>query len=79
MFGDGFEQATILRTGSDGLTRVIVRNSWSERESILVEGPEAEPLVLRRWSEFHEKVLGFPPSWAPNNPVARREPLTTRV
>ena len=27
MFGDGFEQATILRTGPDGLTRVIVRSS----------------------------------------------------
>jgi hypothetical protein len=34
MFGDGFEQATILRTGPDGLTRVIVRSSWAERESI---------------------------------------------
>ena len=25
MFGDGFEQSTILRTGPDGLTRVITR------------------------------------------------------
>jgi Ni,Fe-hydrogenase III large subunit len=31
------EQATILRTGPDGLTRVIVRHSWSERESLLFE------------------------------------------
>jgi hypothetical protein len=40
MFGDGFEQATILRTGPDGLTRVIVRSSWAERESILVQARE---------------------------------------
>ena len=31
MFGDGFEQATILRTGPDGLSRVITRSSWAER------------------------------------------------
>jgi hypothetical protein len=35
--GDGFEQSTILRTGPDGLTRVITRSSWAERESVLVE------------------------------------------
>ena len=63
MFGDGFEQATILRTGPDGLTRVIVRSSWAERESVLVPAHEAELVVLRRWSEFHEKALGFRPSW----------------
>jgi len=28
MFGDGFAQSTILRTGPDGLTRVITRTSW---------------------------------------------------
>jgi hypothetical protein len=27
MFGDGFEQSTILRCGADGLTRVITRTS----------------------------------------------------
>jgi hypothetical protein len=27
MLGDGFEQATILRTVPDGLTRIIVRSS----------------------------------------------------
>jgi hypothetical protein len=27
----------ILRTGPDGLTRVITRKSWAERESVLVE------------------------------------------
>jgi hypothetical protein len=48
MFGDGFEQATILRTGHDGLTRVLVRTSWSERESVLVDAREAELVVLRR-------------------------------
>ena len=45
MFDGTFEQATILRTGSEGLTRVIVRSSWAERESILVEAYEAELLV----------------------------------
>jgi len=57
MFGGTFEQATILRTGPDGLTRVIVRSSWAERESICVESYEAELLVFgggssstaRRW------------------------------
>jgi hypothetical protein len=62
MFGDGFEQSTILRSGPDGLTRVITRSSWAERESVLVEVREAELVVLRRWEEFHEKALGFPPS-----------------
>jgi hypothetical protein len=38
MFGDGFEQATILRTGPDGLTRIITRTSWASRESLLVDG-----------------------------------------
>jgi hypothetical protein len=65
MFGDGFEQATILRTGHDGLTRVVVRSSWSDRESILVEASKAEVVVLRRWADFHETALGFPPSWTP--------------
>jgi hypothetical protein len=63
IFGDGFEQSTILRTGPDGLTRVIVRHSWSERESLLVDAREAELVVLRRWEEFHENALGFAPSW----------------
>jgi hypothetical protein len=51
-----FEQSTIL-------TRVIVRSSWEERESILVEAYEAELVVFRRWAEFHEMALGFAPSW----------------
>src|SRR5262245_28340665 len=63
MFGDGFEQSTILRTGPDGLTRVITRSSWSERESVLVEADAAELLVFRRWEEFHRQALGFMPSW----------------
>jgi len=63
MFGDGFEQSTILRTGPDGLTRVITRSSWAERESMLGESHEAEVVVLRRWGKFHRKVLGFAPSW----------------
>jgi hypothetical protein len=42
MFGDGFEQSTILRTGPGGLTRVITRSSWAERESVLVQAREVE-------------------------------------
>jgi hypothetical protein len=34
MFGDGFEQSTILRTGPDGLTRVIERWSKFQREAL---------------------------------------------
>ena len=62
-FGDGFEQSTILRTGPDGLTRVIVRHSWAERESLLVDAREAELVVFRRWEDFHREQLGFRPSW----------------
>jgi hypothetical protein len=58
-----FEQSTILRTGPDGLTRVITRRSWAERESVLVETYAAELLVLRRWAEFHRETLGFSPRW----------------
>jgi hypothetical protein len=29
MFGGGFEQSTILRTGPDGLTRNTTRSSWN--------------------------------------------------
>jgi hypothetical protein len=63
MFGDGFEQSTILRTGPDGLTRVITRSSWSERELVLVEASEAELFVFRRFRDFHCEALGFRPSW----------------
>jgi hypothetical protein len=58
-----FEQATIVRTGPDGLTCVIARSSWDRRESVLVEAYEAELVVLRRWETFHDKALGFRPSW----------------
>jgi hypothetical protein len=71
MFSDGFEQATISRTGPDGLKRVIVRRSWKERESILVEASEAELIVLRRWSAFHRTALGFLPSWYPDILLSR--------
>ena len=63
MFGDGFEQSTILRTGPDALTHVITRRSWAERELVLVEAREAELLVIRRWEEFHREALGYRPSW----------------
>ena len=49
MFDGTFEMATITRTGSDGLARVIVRHSWSDRESLLVDAREAELVVFRRW------------------------------
>ena len=62
MSGDGFEQATILRTGPDGLTRIIVL-VWAARQSILVEAYEAERLVLERLADFHKTVLGFSPRW----------------
>src|SRR5262249_52370035 len=79
MFGDGFEQSTILRTGPDGLTRVITRSSWSERESVLVEADAAELLVLRRWEEFHERELGIrPPSWKVAD-ARRRRCSSTRL
>jgi hypothetical protein len=63
MFGGGFEQSTILRTRPDGLTRVITRRSWDQRESIVVDAREAELIVFRRWVEFHRERLGFTPSW----------------
>ena len=53
----------ILRTGPDGLARVITRTSWDRRESVLVEAYAAELLVFRRWEEFHREALGFMPSW----------------
>jgi len=42
MFGDGFEQNTILRSGPDGPTRVITRSSWAECESVLMEARERQ-------------------------------------
>src|SRR5262249_7119812 len=77
MFGDGFEQSMILRTGPDGLTRVITRSSWHERESILVEAHDAERVVLRRWSDFHEQALGFPLPGA--QPIARLVAYRSRL
>ena len=56
MFDGSFEQATILRTGPGGLTRVVTRSSCDRRESILVERYAAELIVLRRWEEFHRKA-----------------------
>jgi putative SOS response-associated peptidase YedK len=53
LFGDGFEQSTILRTGPDGLTHVITRTSWIERESIPAH--EVERAVFGRWAAFHER------------------------
>jgi hypothetical protein len=61
MFGDGLSRAR--STGPDGLTRVITRRSWAERESVLVEARETELLVFRPWQEFHRQALGFMPSW----------------
>jgi len=60
---DGFETATILGEGADGLTRIVARSSWQERESAPVEAYEAELLVLEEWAVFHRRVLGFDPSW----------------
>ena len=60
---DGFETATILGEGADGLTRIVTRSSWQERESAPVEAYEAELLILEQWAEFHRRVIGFDPSW----------------
>lgn len=59
MFGDRFEQATIFRTGPDGLMRVIARRSWAERESVLVDVREAGLVVFRRWMDFHRENVGI--------------------
>jgi len=59
VFLNGFELSTILRVGPDGLARVVTRDSRNERESALVEDFEAELLVLRRWTDFHRRALGF--------------------
>ena len=63
IFDGTFEQATILRTGTSGLTRVIVRESWSERGSLFLDAREAELVVFRRWVDFSQEALGFEPSW----------------
>jgi hypothetical protein len=63
MLDGTFEMATILKTGPDGLTRVLVRASCTECESLLVDTREAELVMLRRWTEFHEEALGFTPIW----------------
>ncbi len=63
VFSNSFELSTILRVGPDGLARVVTRDSRDERESALLEGFEAELLVLRRWADFHRRALGFTPSW----------------
>jgi hypothetical protein len=47
MFGDGFEQSRILRTGPDGLTRVITHSSWGARKSEPVEPYEARAVCAR--------------------------------
>ena len=59
MFGDGFEQSTILRTGPDGLTRVITRTSWDRRESVLVEAYEDEHDPLDEAGGSPQSVVGF--------------------
>ena len=57
------DSRTILKTGPDGLTKVLFRSSWADRESILIDAREAELVVFRRWSELHVRVLGFEPTW----------------
>jgi hypothetical protein len=74
MFDGVFEQSTILKTGPDGLTRVITPTSSAARESVLVEASEAESVVLRRWAELHRQALGFRPSWDPMCVPIRRWP-----
>ena len=63
MFGNGFELSTILRTGPDGLTRLITRSSWDDanRSSSSRTRPSSSSFADGR--TFHEKALGFRPSW----------------
>src|SRR5262245_56384076 len=77
-FDDGFEQTTILRTGPDGLTRVLVRTSWAERESLLVDAREAELVLFRRWVEFHRGWIAFRPSWEASIQLGRSWPLSAQ-
>jgi hypothetical protein len=63
MFDGILELATILKSGPDGLTRVIIRHSWNERESLLVDARDPELVMFRRWQDFHREALGFTPSW----------------
>jgi hypothetical protein len=68
MFDGTFEQSTILRTGPDGLTRVLTRRSSAERESVLVELTSRRKAKLRKPGVAHSgalvsaswKSLGFP-------------------
>jgi hypothetical protein len=63
MFGDGFEQSTLFRTGprrADARhhARLVGRARVGARR-----GGEAELFVFRRWEEFHREALGYRPSW----------------
>jgi hypothetical protein len=71
MFGDGCEQSTILRTGPDGLTRVITRTSWAERELVLVEAREAELLVsISHLPGYEAKLLALGTTETPREPTS---------
>lgn len=59
----GFEIYSI-RIGPDGLAQIteqrlgeLVSRSW------LVPATKAEDSVLDVWAEFHDRMLGYPPSW----------------
>jgi len=78
MCGDGFEQSTILRTGPDGLTRVITRTSWARRESVLVEAYAAELPSPHETEVSRELVAGLPsPTRYGPSPPARRKSCQT--
>jgi len=57
-----FDMATILRTGSDGLTRVITRSSLTERESLLVEATQAALQMCELRLPFGLEFIGSLPS-----------------
>ncbi len=53
-----------IQPDADGLTRRTARRlGESVRRSWLVPTEQAEDAVLDEWTELHDAVLGFPPSW----------------
>jgi hypothetical protein len=76
MFGDGFEQSTILRNGPDGLMRVITHGL----AMVSLSAREARPKVRfarcghrRRRARRHRSAAGIaarPSAFEPQNAVA---------
>lgn len=52
-----------LRPGPDGLVRITRRELGEGTAERIVVASGAEELVLERWREEHERVLGYRPTW----------------